>query len=47
VVIDGNIITAQGQAFSEFAVALADAAGLHKSKAESAASLGWLRNLRN
>lgn len=47
VVVDGNIITAQGQAFSEFAVALADAAGLHKTKAESAATLNWLRNGRD
>jgi len=46
VVVDGTIITAQGQAFSEFAVALADAAGLHKEKAESEAALNWLRNAR-
>ncbi len=47
VVVDGTIITAQGQAFTEFAVALADAAGLHKDKDESAAALKWLRNVRD
>lgn len=33
--------------YDGFAVALADAAGLHKDKAESEGTLNWLRNIRD
>jgi putative intracellular protease/amidase len=46
VVVDGNIITAQGQAYAEFAVALADQMGLFKNKAEPEDCLNWLKNIR-
>jgi len=46
VVADGAIITAQGQAFTEFAVLLAEVAGLHRDASESQAALNWLRNAR-
>lgn len=46
VVVDGQVITAQGQAFTEFAVTLADTLGLYASAIERAEELKWLRNIR-
>jgi putative intracellular protease/amidase len=48
VVVDGNIITAQGQAFTEFAVELARQMGLYdKNPQEYDGDLKWLKNIRD
>ena len=48
VVVDGNIITAQGQAFAEFAVELVRQMGLYdKNPQEYAGDLKWLKNIRD
>jgi putative intracellular protease/amidase len=44
VVVDGNIITAQGQAYVEFAVELARQMGLYKNKDDE--DLKWFKNIR-
>jgi 4-methyl-5(b-hydroxyethyl)-thiazole monophosphate biosynthesis len=46
VVVDGNIITAQGQAYVEFAVELARQMGLYKNKEEYDEDLKWFKNIR-
>jgi putative intracellular protease/amidase len=46
VVVDGNIITAQGQAFMEFAVELARQMGVYESQDEYESDLNWLKNIR-
>ncbi len=46
VVVDGNIITAQGQAYVEFAVELANQMGLYKDQAEYDQELRWFKNIR-
>jgi len=46
VVVDGNIVTAQGQAYAEFAVELASQMGLFKSKGEYDECLKWCKNIR-
>lgn len=46
VVVDGNLITAQGQAFMEFAVTLAKHMGVIKDDPEKFETLNWLKNLR-
>jgi len=46
VVVDGNIITAQGQAYAEFAVELANQMGLIKSRQEYDGTINWLKNKR-
>ena len=46
VVVDGNIITAQGQAYVEFAVELVRQMGLYKNQAEYDEDLRWLKNIR-
>ena len=46
VVVDGNIITAQGQAYVEFAVELVRQMGLYKNEEEYAEELKWLKNIR-
>ena len=46
VVVDGNIITGQGQAFAEFAVELANQMGLYKNEKERTDDLNWLKNIR-
>lgn len=46
VIVDGNIITAQGQAYAEFAVELAYQMGLHKDKEECEDVLKWCKNIR-
>jgi putative intracellular protease/amidase len=46
VVVDGNFITAQGQAYAEFAVALADQMGLFTGKEDQEECLQWLKNIR-
>ncbi len=46
VVVDGNIITAQGQAYAEFAVELAHQMGLYKNGDECKEELKWLKNIR-
>jgi 4-methyl-5(b-hydroxyethyl)-thiazole monophosphate biosynthesis len=46
VVVDGNIITAQGQAYAEFAVELAWQMGLCKSQEDRDEALRWCKNIR-
>ncbi|MFC2099279.1 DJ-1/PfpI family protein [Candidatus Bipolaricaulota bacterium] len=47
VVVDGNIITAQGQAYIEFAVELARQMGIYEQEGEDYdADLNWLKNIR-
>lgn len=46
VIVDGNIITAQGQAYAEFAVELARQMGLYKSEEEYDEVLKWYKNIR-
>ncbi len=46
VVIDGNIITAQGQAYVEFAIELARQMGLCKTQEEYDESVRWFKNIR-
>jgi len=47
VVVDGNIITAQGQAYIEFAVELARLMGVYEQEGEDyEADLNWLKNIR-
>jgi len=47
VVVDGNIITAQGQAYIEFAVELARQMGIYDQEGEDYdADLNWLKNIR-
>jgi len=45
-VVDGNIITAQGQAYVEFAVELARQMGLYKNDEEYDEDLKWAKNIR-
>jgi putative intracellular protease/amidase len=46
VVVDGNIITAQGQAYAEFAVELAYQMGVVKNQDSCAEMLKWCKNIR-
>ncbi len=46
VVVDGNIITAQGQAYVEFAVELVRQMGLYKNEDEYEEDLKWFKNIR-
>lgn len=46
VVVDGNIITAQGQAFAEFAVEIARKIGIIKGDEEYQDTLHWVKNIR-
>jgi putative intracellular protease/amidase len=46
VVVDGNIITAQGQAYAEFAVELAYQMGSIQNREECAEVLNWCKNIR-
>ena len=46
VVVDGNVITAQGQAYVEFAVELVRQMGLCKSDEEYNQGLKWFKNIR-
>lgn len=46
VVVDGNVITAQGQAYAEFAVESANQMGLIKNQPEYDGTLNWLKNKR-
>jgi putative intracellular protease/amidase len=46
VVVDGNLITAQGQAYAEFAMELARQMGLCKSDEEYREGVNWLKNVR-
>jgi putative intracellular protease/amidase len=46
VVVDGNIITAQGQAYVEFAVELVRQMGLYTNIAEYDEDLKWFKNIR-
>ena len=47
VVVDGNIITAQGQAYIEFAMELARQMGIYEQEGEDYdADLNWLKNIR-
>jgi putative intracellular protease/amidase len=46
VVVDGNIITAQGQAYVEFAFELARQMGLSKREEEYEAGIKWFKNIR-
>jgi len=42
--VDGNIITAQGQAYAEFAVEMGRQTGIYKNEEEAVADLDWLRD---
>lgn len=42
--VDGNIITAQGQAYAEFAVEMGRQMGNYKTEEEAQADLNWLRD---
>ncbi|MFW9910503.1 MAG: DJ-1/PfpI family protein [Candidatus Odinarchaeota archaeon] len=46
VVVDGNIITARGQAFSEFAVEVYRHLGFFQDEEEATNALAWLKNKR-
>jgi putative intracellular protease/amidase len=46
VVVDGNIITAQGQAYVEFAFELARQMHLSEREEEYAAGIRWFKNIR-
>ena len=46
VVVDGSIITAQGQAFMEFAIELGVQTGSIKNNESAAEWLKWLKNIR-
>ncbi len=46
VIVDGNIITAQGQAYVEFAVELAGQMGLYTRQEEVEADIKWFKNIR-
>ncbi len=46
VVVEGNIITARGQAFAEFAVVVCRELGFFENEDEAHSSLEWLKNKR-
>jgi hypothetical protein len=46
VVVDGNIITAQGQAYVEFAIELARQMGLCEKEEDYENALKWFKNIR-
>jgi len=46
VVVDGNIITAQGQAYVEFAFELARQMDLSENEEEYEAGISWFKNIR-
>ena len=46
VVVDGNIITGQGQAYVEFAVELGRQMGLYKDQQEYDEDIKWCKNIR-
>ena len=46
VVVDGNIVTAQGQAYVEFAIELARQLGWCEKEEEYQAGLKWFKNIR-
>lgn len=46
VVVDGNLITAQGQAYVEFAVELANQMGLYTDQEAYEADIKWFKNIR-
>ncbi len=46
VVVEGNIITARGQAYAEFAVAVYKQLGLFENEEEALGTLDWLKNKR-
>ncbi len=45
VVIDGNIVTAMGQAFIEFGIEVADLAGIFPDHRAKQRELGWYKNI--
>jgi len=45
--IDQNIITAKGQAFTEFAVAIARKSDIIKTEKEALETINWFRNIKN
>lgn len=45
VVVDGNIITARGQAFIEFGVEVADLMGIYETPEDREKDYRWIRNL--
>jgi len=44
VIVEGNIITARGQAFAEFAVEVYRTLGFFENEEEAISSLNWLKN---
>ena len=46
VVVDGNVITAQGQAYVEFAFELARQMGLSENEEDYQAGIKWFKNIR-
>lgn len=47
VVVDGNIITGQGQAYAEFAVEVARKLGMFKTDKDYEDELKWVKNIRS
>lgn len=46
VVVDGNIITGQGQAYAEFAVEVGKRLGMFRTEKEYEDELKWVKNIR-
>lgn len=46
VIVEGNIITARGQAYAEFAIEVYRALGFFSNEEEAMSSLDWLKNKR-
>ena len=46
VVLDGNILTAQGQAFIEFGMEIAQYLGIYENKQEREHDYKWLKNIK-
>lgn len=46
VIVEGNIITARGQAYAEFAVEVYRTLGFFENENEARSSLDWLKNIR-
>ena len=46
VVVDGNVITGQGQAYAEFAIEVGKKLGMFKTEQEYKEELNWVKNIR-
>ena len=47
VVVDGNIITGQGQAYAEFSVEVGKKLGMFKTEKEYQDEMKWVKNIRS